>query len=113
MLYEIEHGWKHKWERFDLDDCHLRQDWKDMCKKIPFALGTDCKSLYDVCTKQGSMPEERRVALDLLDVRESIQEMGDLIRWIQTDHMLVDCLTNYATRYDDGLFKEYGICVQV
>ena len=39
------------------------------------------------------MPEERRVALDLLDVRESIEEMGDQIRWIPTDHMLVDCMT--------------------
>ena len=116
MLYEIEFGWRHKWERLNVDDCHLRQSWAEMCKKIPFALGTDCKSLYDVCTKQGSMPEERRVALDLLDVRESIEEMGDQIRWIPTDHMLVDCLTKtmpadammeylkkmeYAFKYDD------------
>ena len=64
------------------------------------------------------MPEERRVALDLLDVRESIEEMGDKIRWIPTDHMLVDCLTKamppdvmleylrtteYAFKYDDVL----------
>ena len=62
------------------------------------------------------MPEERRVALDLLDVRESIEEMGDQIRWIPTDHMLVDCMTKnmppdamltyldsmqYAFKYDD------------
>ena len=62
------------------------------------------------------MPEERRVALDLLDVRESIEEMGDTIRWIPTDHMLVDCMTKtmppdamlaylknmqYAFKYDD------------
>ena len=60
---------------------------------IPLYLVTDCKSLYDVCTKNGSMPEERRVALDLLDVRESIEKFGDKIRWIPTDHMLVDCMT--------------------
>ena len=116
MLYEIENSWKHKYERFDEDDCHLRQDWSHMCQKVPFALGTDCKSLYDVCTKQGSMPEERRVALDLLDVRESIEEYGDQMRWIPTDHMLVDCMTKtmpadamleylksteYAFKYDD------------
>ena len=62
------------------------------------------------------MPEERRVALDLLDVRESIEEFGDKIRWIPTDHMLVDCMTKnmppdammgymksmeYAFKYDD------------
>ena len=116
MLYEIENGYKHKWESLDADDCDLRNYWSAMCKSIPFALGTDCKSLYDVCTKQGSMPEERRVALDLIDVRESIEEMGDQIRWIPTDHMLVDCMTKhmppdamlsylknmeYAFKYDD------------
>ena len=62
------------------------------------------------------MPEERRVPLDLIDVRESIEEMGDQIRWIPTDHMLVDCMTKhmpadamlsylknmeYAFKYDD------------
>ena len=39
------------------------------------------------------MPDERGVALDLLDVRESIEQMGDQIRWIPTDDMLVDCMT--------------------
>ena len=116
MLYEIENGLDHKWNKMDPDDCDLKADWAQMCRKIPFALGTDCKSLYDVCTKNGSMPEERRVALDLLDVRESIEEMGDQIRWIPTDHMLVDCMTKtmppdamlsylktmeYAFKYDD------------
>jgi hypothetical protein len=116
MLYEIEKGWRHKWERLNVDDANLRHDWTKMCRLIPFALGTDCKSLYDVCTKNGSMPEEKRVALDLLDVRESIEEMGDKIRWIPTDHMLVDCMTKtmppdvmltymktmeYAFKYDD------------
>ena len=118
MLHEIENGWTHMWERLNPDDCNLHQSWSEMCKKIPFALATDCKSLYDVCTKNGSMPEERRVALDLLDVRESIEEMGDKIRWIPTDHMLVDCLTKampaevmleylkhmeYSFKYDDVL----------
>ena len=48
MLYEIENGYKHKWESLDQDDCDLRNYWSAMCKSIPFALGTDCKSLYDV-----------------------------------------------------------------
>ena len=62
------------------------------------------------------MPEEWRVALDLLDIRESIEEFGDKIRWIPTDHMLVDCMTKsmppdailglmknmeHALKYDD------------
>ena len=43
--------------------------------------------------KEGSLPDERRVALDLLDVREGIEEIGDKIRWVPTYHMLVDCMT--------------------
>ena len=82
MWYEIEHGWKDIWGRNLEEDAgtQVKEEWTNMCKKVPFALGTDCKSLYDVCTKNGSMPEERRVALDLLDVRCSIEEFGDKIR---------------------------------
>ena len=78
----------HKWQRHDEDDSpeSLRLDWYAMCQKIPFALGTDCKSLYDVCTKQGSMPDEKRVALDLLDVRESIEQMEKNKRFVSKLH---------------------------
>ena len=33
------------------------------------------------------------MALDLLDVREGVERMGDEIRWAPADHMLVDSLT--------------------
>ena len=102
IMYEIEQG----------KDSH----WEDMCKKIPFCLGTDCKSLYDNIIKPSSTTKEKRVALDLLDVREGIERMGDQIRWVPTDHMLVDSLTKcmnpalllkyladytYSFKYDD------------
>ena len=46
MLHEIENGWKHKWDRHDPDDFgSMRENWSAMCHKIPFALGTDCKSV--------------------------------------------------------------------
>ena len=35
MMYEIESG--------------KISNWAEQCKTIPFCLGTDCKSLYDVC----------------------------------------------------------------
>ena len=64
-----------------------------MCKQIPLAMATDCRSLYDVCSKAGSLPDEKRVALDLMDLRDSLSDMGDVIRWVPTDHMLADVLT--------------------
>ena len=30
MLYEIEYGWNHKWQRVDQDDNNLRFRWSDM-----------------------------------------------------------------------------------
>ena len=77
-------------------DLHGNQSsvvWKDACRKVPFCLGTDCKSLYDTCIKPASTTKEKRVALDVLDVREGIEYFKDEIRWVPTDHMLVDALT--------------------
>ena len=34
------------------------------------------------------------MALDLLDVRESLAQFGDVIRWVSTEQMLVDSLTD-------------------
>ena len=104
LIYEIECG----------KDGH----WTEMCKQVPFGLGTDCKSLYDVATKLGSLPDERRVALDMLDVKEGVEEFGDLVRWVPTDHMLADAFTKnmppdlllqylktgiYSFKYDDKI----------
>ena len=97
-------------------ECGKTDHWTKMCARVPFCLGTDCKSLYDLCIKVGSLPDERRVALDLLDVREGIEEMKDQIRWVPTDHMLADAFTKsmhpdlllkylqdgkYSFKYDD------------
>ena len=61
--------------------------WKSMVQDIPCALATDCKSLYDLCKNDGNLPDERRVALDLLDAREGIQELGDQFRWLSLIHI--------------------------
>ena len=43
-----------------------------------------------------STPTEKRIALDLLDVREHIDNDGDVtVRWIPTTAMLVDALTKH------------------
>ena len=89
-----------------------------MVKKVPFGLATDCKSLYELCKNDGKLPDDRRVALDLLDVRDGLQEYGDEFRWIPTEHTLADALTKrmpcdllfkflrdnlYTFRYDDSI----------
>jgi hypothetical protein len=66
-----------------------------MVGRVASGFATDCNSLYDVCRKHGSLPSERRVALDLLDLREGLEEFGDQVRWIPTTHMLADALTKH------------------
>ena len=43
-----------------------------MVQKILGCLPTDCKSLYNLLRRTGSMPTEKRIALDLMDARENI-----------------------------------------
>ena len=64
---------------------------------FPVGMATDCKSLYDVCIRPTSMPTEKRVTLDLLDVRHHLDQhpMMYQVRWIPTTAMLVDALTKH------------------
>ena len=43
--------------------------------------------------KDGSLPQEKRMALDVLAVRESLERPGDHLRWVPTRHMLADIFT--------------------
>lgn len=99
MIYEIEPGLKPRFERSMVDVPERRAYWARICHHLPMAFGTDCKSLYGVCNKTGSLPEERRVALDLLDVRESLEQFGDVIRLIPTDRRRVGSLTKNRSTY--------------
>ena len=64
---------------------------------MAIGMATDCKSLYDVCIRPTSMPTEKRVTLDLLDVRHHLDQHPDhyQVRWIPTTAMLVDALTKH------------------
>ena len=60
---------------------------------VPGRLLTDCKSLRDMCRKEGTLPTERRVALDIEDLREGLERQGTSMQWVTTDRMAADALT--------------------
>ena len=60
---------------------------------IPGAVVTDAASVYDHLHKTGSVPKERQVLIDLLTVRDLVEENVVDLRWIPTAHMLADILT--------------------
>ena len=46
-----------------------------------------------MCRKEGSLPTERRVALDVEDLREGMEKHGSKLAWVSTDLMVADALT--------------------
>ncbi len=58
-------------------------------------LVTDCKSLYDTVTANGSPAtlEDKRCAIDVVVIRDSLRRCRGRIRWVPTDRQLADSLT--------------------
>ena len=55
-----------------------------MQKSVRYGLVTDCRSLYDHCNKTGASLSEKRVGVDIADVRSSI-DGGDVLMWVGPD----------------------------
>ena len=69
------------------------RNWQAALSMMPGYLVMDAKSLYDSLIKPGSLPKERRVALDVAAIREALEKETDFARWTPTRHMLADALT--------------------
>ena len=70
----------------------------------PGALITDAKSLYDHCCKVGHMASERQTALDILTIKDMIQEQLISTHWTPTFKQMADSLTK---EMDDALIQEF------
>lgn len=71
-----------------------QQRWEDQAASVAQITATDCQSLYDMLEKDTSMPTERRIALDLDDVRHYLRG-GDRLEWVPTGIMMADQLTKH------------------
>ena len=61
---------------------------------------TDCRSLYDLLHRHGTVPSERRLLIDIEALRNDIEKNGVVSRWINTKQMSADCLTKRLTISD-------------
>ena len=68
---------------------------RDQIEKVPIIGITDCKSLYDNLTSLSSVSktDDKRVAIDIAIVRQSMSRCGLCARWCPTELMLADGLT--------------------
>ena len=77
-----------------------RGDERDFRRIVECICTTDCKSVYDVLTKESSSAD-KRTAVELQSVKESLRIYLHHIRCTDTKWMLVDPLTK---RKHDGTF---------
>ncbi|CAK0852939.1 unnamed protein product [Prorocentrum cordatum] len=87
-LMELHHGlgyWTH------MDDV----------KAIKMVGVTDCKSLYDLLQKRGTVPSEKRLLIDIESLRNDIEFNSVVSKWVNTKQMLADCLSKQDVRAGD------------
>ena len=70
--------------------------WTERVREVPHVMATDCRSLVEHTNKTGSTSlTEKRVALDMSDLREGIDGGKVLLKWIATEEMAADWLTKW------------------
>ena len=82
--------------------------WPDRVAEIRMLAVTDCKSLFDHLSKQGSAPaDDARLQLDIQILRDMMVNANLGVRWVATYQMLADCLTkNTSSRYLAYVMRE-------
>ncbi len=65
------------------------RSWQEDAK----LLGDGCEVAVRFANETGSLPKEKRVALDVAAITETLAREMDFARWIPTKHMLADVLT--------------------
>ena len=87
-----------------IDGPRLSQSlWSSLGNRLTL-LVTDCKSLYDhLMSPSAPSLDDRRTAIDIVILRDSIQRMKATLRWIPTDRMLADALTKESPEAFDLL----------
>ena len=80
------------WCEAILQDHSLRDDEKWSCK-IPITAVIDCKPVYDHVGGPCLAVKDKRVAIEMMLVKEDISRYNVSLRWMATKQMIVDVLT--------------------
>ena len=68
--------------------------WQDVATTVPRFWATDCKSVYDYLTKEGtSMSKDKRMAIEGALLKETLRSPSTTLRWIDGSQNLADVLT--------------------
>jgi len=99
---------------FGLVRADRKHDWTELLERVPGYLCVDAKSLYDLLNKCGSLPAEKRVALDLVAAREGLEREVDKVFWIPSRWMLADSFTKEMKSHEalELLLRQGGYSLQ-
>ena len=85
---------------FDLKEWELELKQRRLCALPGFnseaknLCVVDAKSLYDhLCQETCGHTADRRTAIEMQVIRQTLTEVGARVRWVDHNRMLVDCLT--------------------
>ncbi|CAK0843715.1 unnamed protein product [Prorocentrum cordatum] len=73
----------------------------DDVKAIKMVEVTDCKSLYDLLQKRGTVPSEKWLLINIESLRNDLEFNNAVSKWVSTKQMLADCLTKHDVRAGD------------
>ena len=82
------------------DDAKKMKQWQQSLDTVSGLMAVDAKSLYDMLQKTRSLPSEKRISLDLLAVRESMEASNLQVFWTPTKWMLADSLTKEMKQHE-------------
>ena len=68
--------------------------------RIAMTLSIDSKPVYDHVNGQMMTLKDKRIAIEMLLVKRDIDKDNVIIRWLPTDHMLIDGLTKQGVNLD-------------
>eukprot|EP00971_Amphidinium_carterae_P194968 3868782-Amphidinium_carterae.1 len=72
--------------------------WQERLQDLPGMMVSDCRSLTDHIKKTSGAVSDRRVALDIQDLRDGIDAKEVVIHWQSTYLMMADGLTKKLVR---------------
>ena len=79
-------------EDYNLENAMLKSE------AIPVVAVTDNKPLYDHARNDQGVCQDKRLAIEVLTLRRDLQRNGVILRWIDTEQMLVDCMTKTSVK---------------
>jgi len=81
-----------------------RRDWREEIKEVPQISWTDCRSLCEMLGKDTPTSSEKRVVLDIYDVKQYLAE--DDFEWLPTTLMVADPLTKHFGDRDANALRD-------